>query len=356
MLSEKWIVAGKEFLHVGVVLLVIIALISIVAGIVREYLPQEKIKDKLGKNKKGGPFIGALLGILTPFCSASMVPISMGMLEMNIGFSTVLSFLLAAPVANFVVVAIIFGVFGWKFALIYFLWTFTAAIMAGYLLGNRKFFVNNIKLTKVPKKCCAASAVKPVQTCCTGSASIDMATMNKSTPVCTATAPSTVATMNKSTCTATAPITIESEKESGFVERNMPRVKNGLLFSRVLFLQIFPYILIGAGISALTAAFVPTSLVEKYAGSGNLLSIPIAAAIGIPLYLRIEMAIPLLKILLVKGMSIGAAVALLIGGTGASLPEIAILLSMLKPKAVFAYTVIVFMIAVIGGFLFLLLM
>ena len=123
-------------------------------------------------------------------------------------------------------------------------------------------------------------------------------------------------------------------------------------FARALFVQIIPYVLIGAAISGIIAAFIPATLVETYVGNSNLLAIPIAAAIGVPLYLRIEMAIPLLSVLLAKGMSLGAAMALLIGGTGASLPEIAILGSMLKPKAIAAYVLWVFITATLGGFVF----
>jgi hypothetical protein len=123
-------------------------------------------------------------------------------------------------------------------------------------------------------------------------------------------------------------------------------------FARALFVKIIPYVLIGAAISGITAAFIPDSIVETYVGNSNLLAIPIAAAIGVPLYLRIEMAIPLLSVLLAKGMSLGAAMALLIGGTGASLPEIAILGSMLKPKAIGAYVLWVFVTATLGGFVF----
>jgi uncharacterized membrane protein YraQ (UPF0718 family) len=78
-------------------------------------------------------------------------------------------------------------------------------------------------------------------------------------------------------------------------------------------------VLVGAVISALSAAYLPSEMVEKYVGGDNWYSIPLAAAIGVPLYLRIEMAIPLLKVLIAKGMGMGAAMALIVGGTGASL-------------------------------------
>jgi uncharacterized membrane protein YraQ (UPF0718 family) len=123
-------------------------------------------------------------------------------------------------------------------------------------------------------------------------------------------------------------------------------------FAWMLFKRIIPYVLIGAVISALSAAFLPADLVEKYIGDDTWYAVPVAATIGVPLYLRIEMAIPLLQVLIAKGMGMGAAMALLIGGTGASLPEIAIISSILRPKAVVAFVMTVITIALVGGVIF----
>lgn len=119
-----------------------------------------------------------------------------------------------------------------------------------------------------------------------------------------------------------------------------------------MFKKIAPYALIGAAISGIALAFIPNDIVEKYVGDDSWYAIPVAASIGVPLYLRIEMVIPLLNTLLAKGMSMGAAFALLIGGTGASIPELAILSSMLKPKGILAFTLTVLVIAMLGGVLF----
>ena len=123
-MNEKLNLALDEFIHVGVVLVLIIALVSIITGLIRAYIPQQKLQKRLSKTGKYSSLMGALLGIPTPFCSASMVPVSMGMIEMGAPFAMVFSFLLSAPLANFVVVGFIFGVFGWKVALVYFLIVF----------------------------------------------------------------------------------------------------------------------------------------------------------------------------------------------------------------------------------------
>ena len=131
--------ALAEFWHVGSVLFVLIAVISVVTGFVREYIPQEKLQKHL-KNQPPvkGAITGAALGILTPFCSASMVPVAMGMIEMSALFSTVFPFLITAPLSNFVVVGMIFGTFGFKIAAFYFAWTFGCSIVVGLTIGRSK--------------------------------------------------------------------------------------------------------------------------------------------------------------------------------------------------------------------------
>ncbi|MGJ8759563.1 MAG: permease [Polaribacter sp.] len=318
-MNEKFNLALEEFIHVGVVLIFIIALVSIFTGLIRAFIPQEKLQKKLSKTGKYGGLMGALIGIPTPFCSASMVPVSMGMIEMGAPFSMVFSFLLAAPLANFVVVGFIFGVFGWEVALVYFLIVFIGAVLIGTLAGKTslKNEVKRINLT--PSTLSSTCTPQPINT-------QDCNSNNQSE------------TYSKTSCNQT--------------NTTNPKLKEALTFAWALFKRIFPYVLVGALISAVSAVFVPDAWVEKYLGNDSPLAIPIAATVGIPLYLRIEMAIPILNALIVKGMSMGAAMALIIGGTGASLPEIAIISSMLKTKAIIAFVLSVMTMAIVGGFIF----
>lgn len=342
MFIEQLKIALAEFWHVAWVLVLLIAGISVLTGFVREYIPQEKFQKKLkNQNVVLGSIMGAGLGALTPFCSASMVPVAMGMIEMSAPFSTVFSFLLSAPLANFVVVGIILGTFGWKVALIYFLWTFSCAVIAGLTVGRSKVKnqVKNIAEITAEKKKAKESGCGAKQ---------------KAAPACTVQVTATE-------CCDNTPIACcaETEKNNTSCCTQTPsdgghkeKIRDAFQFALALFKQIIPYVIIGAAISGITVAFIPNSIVEKYVGNSSWYAIPLAAAIGVPLYLRIEMAIPLLSALLVKGMSMGAAMALLIGGTGASLPEMAILSSMLKPKGIVAFALTVFVIATLGGILF----
>jgi len=340
MQESNWSIAINEFLHVGGALIVIIAAVSIITGFIREFIPQEKIQSRLTKQKKRGPIMGAFLGTLTPFCSASMVPVVLGMVGMGASMGTVFGFLISAPLSNFVVVGLIFAMFGWQVTSVYFVLTISGAISAGYLieLTPLRTALKRVIPTKetsccIPRSKCDASPA-PKKNTAEGSC-------NQQQKV-----ESTCSAWKEAGCGA-VPSTSQGEAVT-----QPSRVRNAFSFAKVLFKRIIPYVLIGAIISALSAAFLPAELVEKYVGSDNWYAIPIASVIGVPLYLRIEMAIPLLQVLIAKGMGMGAAMALLIGGTGASLPEIAIISSVLKPKAVAAFLFTVLSLAMIGGLLF----
>ncbi|ADD67709.1 permease [Denitrovibrio acetiphilus DSM 12809] len=322
-MQDSFAIALAEFIHVGGALVGIIAIVSILTGVMREYIPQKKLQSKLAKKSRFGSLIGASFGVLTPFCSASVVPVSMGMAEMGVSMGTIFGFLISAPLCNFVVTGMILAVFGFKVTAIYFIITFCIAVLSGFIM-ERSPWRHEIKR----------------------GAELDKS--SGSAPACGA-----EDTANRQSCADIPPqpsgccgdVTQQSDEPKQVFKRAMK-------FAWVLFKRIIPYVLIGALISAVSAAYLPAEIVEKYAGGDKWYSIPIAAAIGIPLYLRIEMAIPLLKVLIAKGMSMGAAMALVIGGTGASLPEIAIISSVLKPKAVVAFIVTVLGAAVLGGIIF----
>jgi uncharacterized membrane protein YraQ (UPF0718 family) len=314
--TEKMMIALNEFIHVGGALVIIIAVVSVLTGLMREFIPQDKLQAKLTKHEKWGSLLGAAFGMLTPFCSAAVVPVTMGMASMGASLGTVLSFLISAPLCNFIVLAMVFSAFGLKVMATYLAITFTAAVLGGWLISKSPWR-NEIKRGE----------------------ELEGATA----PSCNSTA------KEQSTCgevklNCDGTVAVESNEPS--------KLKNAVIFAWALFKRIIPYVLVGALISGLSAAYLSAELVEKYVGGDDILSIIIAAVIGIPLYLRIEMAIPLLNVLIVKGMGMGPAMALIIGGTGASLPEIALVSAVLKRKAVIAFVLIILTTAITGGAIF----
>ncbi|WP_234047891.1 permease [Pseudoalteromonas sp. LC2018020214] len=306
MNTDKMMVALDEFIHVGGGLILIIAAVSILTGLIREFVPQDKLQAKLTKHDKWGSLLGASFGMLTPFCSAAVVPVTMGMATMGTSLGTILSFLISAPLCNFIVLAMIYAAFGFKVTAIYLALTFSAAVIGGWLISKSPW-KNEVRRGD----------------------ELELATNGKSC---------------SSDCSSDSAAILHTT--------NSDKFKNVLKFAVSLFKRIIPYVLLGALISGLSAAYLPAELVEKYVGGGDLKSIIIAALIGIPLYLRIEMAIPLLNVLILKGMGMGPALALIIGGTGASLPEIALVSSVLKRKAVLAFVLIILTTAVTGGVIF----
>lgn len=325
--TQKLTIALNEFAHVGGALVIVIAVVSILTGFMREYIPQDKLQNKLTKHEKYGPLLGAFLGMLTPFCSASVVPVTMGMATMGVSLGTVLSFLISAPLCNFIVIAMIYAVFGFKITISYFTITFTAAVLGGWIISKTPWR-NEIKRGEELEGKAKASCCAPPTPC--------------APPIPRFTEPE-----GDSSCCANT----ENDAVSTSATDSPSKPKLALRFAFALFKKIIPYVLLGALISGISAAYLSAEIVEKYVGGDSLLSILIAAVIGVPVYLRIEMAIPLLKVLIAKGMGMGPAIALIIGGTGASLPEIALVSSVLKPKAVIAFITIVLTTAVLGGVL-----
>jgi uncharacterized membrane protein YraQ (UPF0718 family) len=118
------------------------------------------------------------------------------------------------------------------------------------------------------------------------------------------------------------------------------------------FYGILGYLLIGVGIGAVIYGYLPQDLVIRYAGPDNPFAIPVAAIIGIPLYIRVETAIPIGLSLMQKGMSVGAVIALIIGGAGMAIPEMSMLAGIFKKRLVGAIVLVIFFTAVIGGYVF----
>jgi uncharacterized membrane protein YraQ (UPF0718 family) len=143
------------------------------------------------------------------------------------------------------------------------------------------------------------------------------------------------------------------EKLQGtFMEKNKIVFKSALRDSLTLFRQVFLYLLIGAGIGAFIYGYVPEDFLINITGKANMFSIPIAAIIGIPMYVRTETMIPIASILISKGVSSGAMIAFIIGGAGASIPELSMLASIFKKKMMAAFVIAIFVVAVITGFAF----
>jgi uncharacterized membrane protein YraQ (UPF0718 family) len=285
----------KYFFIITAELTVLFLGISTIVAFILMYIPQEKIKNWMNSKGLWGYFIGAFVGALTPFCACSTIPLALGFLEAGITFGAVISFIIASPLLNPIILAMLIALMGWQVAIIYFLIVFSGSVFFGVIL----------------EKTGGSKLVKKVRLVGGGPGA------NEVTP-----------------------------------ESFRSKLKLSFLKAWGDFRAILIYLLIGVGIGAVIYGYLPQDIVLKFAGPNNPLAIPIAAIIGIPLYIRVETAIPIGVALMQKGMSIGAVIALIIGGAGMAIPEMSMLAGIFKKKLVAAIIGVIFLTAVISGYLF----
>lgn len=265
---------------------ILLSVMVFLVSILRTFITREKVKKWLGGRKEGfGNVLAALLGVPTPFCSCSAVPLFMGFIEAGVPLGITFSFLISAPMVNEVAVAMLLGLVGWKITALYIATGLAVAITAGIIIGRLKMEKEVEKLTG---KTCACKKQK-----------------------------------NKTSW----------RERIEFAKNETLRITT----------KTFPYILLGIGIGAFVHGFVPVGFLADLAGPNNPLAVPIAVLIGIPLYANAAATVPIINALMAKGMALGTALALMMSITALSLPEMVILRRVLKPKllAVFAGTLAV---------------
>lgn len=285
----------QYFLLITVELTVLFLGISTLVALALMYIPQEKIKKRISGKGLWGNIFGAFVGALTPFCACSTVPMTLGFIEAGVSFGAVMSFVIASPLLNPIIITIMAALMGLKVTVVYFLTVFGGAILFGILL----------------EKIGAAKLVKKVR--------------------------------------------IKGGTDTSHEEiPSLFKMKLKLSFSKAWgdFRAVLIYLLIGVGIGAGIYGYMPQDFVLRFAGPDNILAIPVAAIIGIPLYIRAESAIPIGIALMQKGMTTGAVIALIIGGAGMAIPEMSMLAAIFKKRLVAAITIVIFLTAVIGGYLF----
>ncbi|RBP35393.1 permease [Garciella nitratireducens] len=285
----------KYFVMITAELTVLFVGISTIVALVLMYLPQEKIKIWMSGKGVFANVMGAFFGSLTPFCACSTIPMTLGFLNIGIPFGAVMSFVIASPLMNPIILTMLIALMGIKSALVYLAVIFVASVLFGIIL----------------EKTGGEKLVKKVRIKSGGHEN-------------------------------------DEERPSIFKDK----LKLSFLKAWSDFRSVLVYLLIGVGIGAVIYGYLPQDFVLKFAGPNNPLAIPIAAVIGIPLYIRAETAIPIGVALMQKGMSVGAVIALIIGGAGMAIPEMSMLAGIFKRKLVAAIVAVIFLTAVIGGFIF----
>ena len=288
------------FCYITVELVLLFIVITALVEIILMYIPQEKISTKIEKAGFFGNVIAAGFGALTPFCACSTLPMTVGFLNAGVPFGATISFLIASPLLNPIIIAMLGALVGIKAMLIYMVIAFLCAVFFGWGLQkvDAQKYVKNVRLR--------------TQSCC-------------------------------STCEK--PI---DPKELSWGQKITIALRAGWDTLR----PILWYLIIGVALGAVIYGYMPSDWVLKIAGPDNPFAVPVAAIIGVPLYIRAETAIPIGVALMGKGMSIGAVVALVIGGAGMAIPEMSMLASIFKKKLVAMIVAVIFLTAVISGYIF----
>lgn len=289
----------RYFVLITVELIALFLLISALVEIILMYVPEEKLRKKLSGAGIFGNIIAAGFGALTPFCACTTIPMTVGFLNAGVPFGSAISFLIASPLLNPIILGMLGAMVGIKAMAAYFVIAFSCSVLFGLLLERlgAQRYVKNVRL-------------KPA-TCCAGGEVVD--------------------------------------------KRSLPfrgKVKAAFAGAWGSLRPIMGYLLIGVALGAGIYGYMPQDFVMKIAGPDNPFAIPVAAVLGIPLYIRAETAIPIGLALMGKGMSIGAVIALIIGGAGMAIPEMTMLASIFKNRLVAMIVLVIFLTAVVSGYLF----
>lgn len=339
------------FLFLGFELSVLFILISAGVSLLQQYVPDSKIQAALKERKGLGYIFAALFGALTPFCSCSTIPVLRGLLKAKVGFGPTLAFLFTSPLLNPIIIGLFLATFGIRVTVVYTGVAFGVSIIAGFVLQNIGFERYVIPEVESPAaSCCApnkpsvALAAPTMASCCATSPISPLSNFPSPITMSTACCAMTSDSSQTSSCCAdpaqTTALTFALKIQRAFQD------------AWLQFKAVLPYLLLGIALGSIVYGFVPTEFIAKYASGDSLLAVPIAAVIGIPLYVRAEALIPLSAVLATKGMGLGAIMALIIGGAGASLTEVILLKSMFRTPMIAAFLAVILGMAVSAGYLF----
>jgi uncharacterized membrane protein YraQ (UPF0718 family) len=277
--------------------LMLLILIVFFVGIIRSFFTPEKTRKVLeGKSLFAGNIMAGLLGIVTPFCSCSAIPLFLGFVQAGVPLGVTFSFLISAPMINEVAVILLFGLFGWKVALIYVLTGLVIAIFSGFVIGK-------LKLEKYVES---------------------WVYLHKGE---------------------------EGEESEGQITFDQ-RLSLGFTAVKEIVGKVWIYIVIGIAVGAAAHGYVPESFMTNLMGKSVWYSVPLSVLIGVPLYSNAAGIIPIVSVFIEKGVPLGTALAFMMSVIGLSLPEMIILKKVLKLPLILAFTGIVATGIMIVGFLF----
>lgn len=278
----------KTFVMLFFELFILFIIVSFIVSIIQQIVSEEKIKYFLSKPNQAINYILRMaFGAMTPFCSCSTIPILAGLLNSKVPFGPAMSFLIASPLMNPLMIFMLWALLGWKVAVVYFIVLAIFSVLTGLVFSK-------MNLSKSYKG-------------------------------------------------------VNVKGDGFFANKNGSRFKQALNDAWAFLYPMIPYLFIGVFIGAFIYGFVPETFITKYASGGGIISVFIASIIGIPMYIRPETMLPIAEALASKGMSLGTVVALIIGGAGASIPEVVLLSKLFKKKFVISFVITILVVAISTG-------
>ena len=288
--------AVEFFIYESPKVLMLLTLVVFGVGIVRSFFTPERTRRILfGKRESVGNVLAALLGIVTPFCSCSAVPLFIGFVTTGVPLGVTFSFLVSAPMVNEVALVLLFGLFGWKVAGLYLSTGLIIAIVSGWVIGRlhmEKHVEDWVYQTPIGKR-----------------------------------------------------LAEESPDWSA-------RIQSGLTAVKDIVGRVWPYVLIGIGVGAGIHGYVPENFMASIMGKGAWWSVPLAVLIGVPMYSNAAGIIPSVQALLGKGAALGTVLAFMMSVIALSLPEAIILRKVLKPRLIATFFGVVALGILLVGYLF----
>ncbi len=304
-MAAGWLETGRWFLVTTAELVVLFLALSFLVGLLQAWLPEERVRKMFERRVAlSGYLVGAALGAVTPFCSYSTIPVLAGLLRSGVPFGPTMAFLFASPLLDPVVLGVLVFLIGVEGTVAYAVLTFLASILIGVTLAK-------LGLEKYVRTSPGTTARDKAPVGCEGTS---------------------------------------GQPPKASVWRRAWSEAWGF------FVPALPYLLLGTAAGAAIYGSVPTSWVVALAGPGQPFAIPVAATLGVPMYVNAETFFPISAALLDKGVGIGAVIALIITSMGVSVPEVTLLGSLFRWRLVAALVVSVFAVAVGSGVVFALLL
>jgi uncharacterized membrane protein YraQ (UPF0718 family) len=289
--------ALQFFIYDAPKVLLLLAGVVFVMGMINSWFTPQRTRALLAGRREGyANVLAASLGIVTPFCSCSAVPLFIGFVQAGVPLGVTFSFLISAPMVNEVALALLFGLFGWKIALLYMGLGLTVAIMAGWVIGRLKMEAHLEDWVR------------------------DM-------PRVQATAGGDAFTL-------------------------VERIEGSFASVREIVGKVWPYILVGIAIGAAIHGWVPQDFMASFMGKEAWWAVPLAVLIGVPMYTNAAGIIPIVQALLAKGAALGTVLAFMMSVIALSLPEMIILRKVLKVRLIATFAGVVATGILIVGYVF----